>query len=239
MFDTGAVLAFVQFGGTARRHLWLYLWRKGSRCRCLGFWWHALCARRFFTVNIRILQPGGIFAFGVAMSRLTIFLVIHAHKHFVGQSSPVLMHYLSYKTHTRVLMPPCKWLNRIIHVAHQGMQHLQQPQLISEHGKSASLHTVARRWYSTHGMHRAGDQTDEPVLLHVVGRNILPSRAPCLLNFVGGREERAPPAPTRRGKKLNTDSYRNNYYSGVEVLGRFARLCARAVLKKTCWRGRC
>ena len=33
-------------------------------------------------------------------------------------------------------------------------------------------------------------------LLHVVGRNILPSRAPCLLKFVGGRKERAPPAPT-------------------------------------------
>ena len=31
------------------------------------------------------------------MSRLTIFLVMHARKHFVGQSSPVLMHHLSYK----------------------------------------------------------------------------------------------------------------------------------------------
>ena len=63
------------------------------------------------------------------MSRLTIFLVIHAHKHFVGQSSPVLMHHLSYKTHTRVLMPPCRWLDCIIYVAHQGMEHLQQPHL--------------------------------------------------------------------------------------------------------------
>ena len=63
------------------------------------------------------------------MSRLTIFLVIHAHKHFVGQSSPVLMHHLSYKRHNRVLMPPCKWLDRIIYVAHQGMEHLQQPHL--------------------------------------------------------------------------------------------------------------
>ncbi len=34
-------------------------------------------------------------------------------------------------------------------------------------------------------------------LLHVVGRNIHPSRAPCLLKFVvGGREERVPPVPT-------------------------------------------
>ena len=63
------------------------------------------------------------------MSRLTIFLVIQAHKHFVGQSSPVLIHHLSNKTHTRVLMPPCRWLDCIIYVAHQGMEHLQQPHL--------------------------------------------------------------------------------------------------------------
>jgi hypothetical protein len=122
-FETGSVLVFVKFGGTDRRHL--YLWMKRCRDRCLGFWCHALYSRRFFTVDIRILQPAGlyrIFTFGVAMSRLTIFLVIHTHKHFVRQSSSVLMHHLSYKTHTRVLVPPCRWLDCIIYVTHQGME---------------------------------------------------------------------------------------------------------------------
>jgi hypothetical protein len=122
-FETGVVLTFVKFGDTVRRHL--YLWMKKCRDRYLGFWCHALCARRFFTVDIRILQPAGIyriFTFGVVMSRLTIFLGIHTHKHFVCQSSSVLMHHLSYKTHTRVLMSPCRWRDCIIYVAHQGME---------------------------------------------------------------------------------------------------------------------
>ncbi len=57
--------------------------------------------------------------------------------------------------------------------------------LISEHGKPASLHTrptVALSFWVAHVMDRAGDQTDEPVLLHVVDHNILPSLDPCPLH---------------------------------------------------------
>ncbi len=55
--------------------------------------------------------------------------VIQVHEYFVGQSSSGLMHHLSYKTHTRDLMTPCKWLDHIIYVAHQGKEHLQKPHL--------------------------------------------------------------------------------------------------------------
>ena len=45
-------------------------------------------------------------------------------------------------------------------------------------------------------MHRVGDQTDDPVLLHVVGHNILPSHSPCLTQFVGGTKEHVPTEST-------------------------------------------
>jgi hypothetical protein len=70
--------------------------------------------------------------------------------------------------------------------------------------QSALSPWVAWWWYTTHGMHRVGDQsfqTDETsssYYSHVVDRNILPSLSPCLLKFVGGREEHTPPTTTSR-----------------------------------------
>jgi len=107
------------------------------------------------------------------------------------------MHHLSYKTHARVLMPPCKWLDRIIYVAHQGMEHLQQPHL-----RTWEARVVARKpngcTISLSSSCNASCRGSNG-WARVVGRNILPSLAPCLLHplqSVGGRQERAPPAPS-------------------------------------------
>jgi hypothetical protein len=45
----------------------------------------------------------------------------------LGDSSLSLSEFFTFSV--AVLMPPCKWLDRIIYVAHQGMEHLLQPHL--------------------------------------------------------------------------------------------------------------
>ena len=100
------------------------------------------------------------------------------------------MHHLSSKMHARVLMPPCKWLDHIIHVAHQGMEH-QQPHLSTWQARVVA--------HKPNGctISLSSSSNEEPVLLHVVGRNILPSRAPyaAVYSFLetGGT---LPPMPT-------------------------------------------
>ena len=80
------------------------------------------------------------------------------------------MLHLPYKTHTRVLLPPCKWLDRIIYVVQQGMEH-RQPHLRTwqarvdaqkPDGCTISLSSIA---YASEGMEHGGESQSSLMLL--------------------------------------------------------------------------